>query len=1479
MGAKTFPQFPFAGGIDQATETAYLDPSQRQVSIVIGSFPKLGAIGKRLGIGHLSNAVGAPNALPSPTTGQRVTSWNRADVTVMGSSGLYNYSQAEDKLTAISALPPCYPLRRPVATAQGNVPPVVFDLPYNGRLLRIALSTDATGDIFGTVYDADSGDIVLEPTVIRAVDIGYTQFVVNGFYLANAPANEQAAILIDNGHGTLFLRYYNPATNSFQINVALLTGYSNLDACPYVGDPAGGFIVTYTTTVGDTRSVIMDYWLPNATLAATKAITFDNGNFPGPSFVSATYGENVWIAYGLLTSGTAYYLIQYSGDHTFSLDYGGPQQVTQIPSGAILSGTCIVGSSLFIAYQTAITLGLSASSFAGGWVVQANNSSVTGSGTTPAGYVTAMRPFVVSGQVYQVFLYLDAVPTAAGSFGNLSEQVTMYLLQWQSLAGNPATTNQALPVATIAKTIVSASSFFFAATGGHQNLMSQTALAATRFACGLNTIGIDVGAAAGSQGPSFTAEFFFDAAHTSLLYQSQELGSDLHISGGVPFVFDGQIAFEDNFFSYPEQASAALTGDSNTSFTGQFIYAVCYAFVDSAGLIHRSAPYFTDPVNPFEPSQPPGLTGTTNAGIGSGLYGPSGTLNTPAQVFGSINLTSDSFGGTGFLMCPQLIFGTDMTTSGLYGSGGTLTGTTISLVINGSGSPKTLTFTTPQCLNAQTVMNTIAGYFSTSGTQIVCMLDNQNRLIILNFSEGPDASISTQTSDTAATPLGYNGGRGCPTWATLGGDVGYAGNNGQFTSGSAGGHAPFADTVANTFTGNTDITVTGSPHLGNNVYGNAATFVSSSVVDVSGSSLVADAAAADSWGAACYPSTKVLWLNVNGAGLTPLVLNGANLKNSADLCNAIMAQWPALKATIVNEGIALTSVDTGPGQSIVVGAGSANPLLGLTPGTYSGATTTLTLTLNGVTTGTLTLNVATNAATQAAFFAALQSEYSPTLVPSINGQGNLVLTWEEAAAAASIEAVSGSALPILGYTAGQTESGAAGSLLTVLTIPALSATWRDNSEPGHTYVEIYRTVSNGSTFYLEDRVPCSATSAPNIIWDGPGGDPEVSDAELQTSTLLYTTGGVLPNINPPTFLLQIVHNGRVMGVDETLQQVWPSQPFMPGTAPGFSGSLVISFAEDGDITAIGSMDGKFICWKGSSIWIMYGTNGPAVTGQGSDWTTPQRLQSNVGAVGQFGLCSTDVGIFFQSSTGIYLLGRDLSVTFIGAQVMDLLTIYPLVTSATLVPSATQVRFTCSNASASVTVVYDYLFRDWTTHSYSWLSAPVQSACLSASAPQQFTLISQDGQLWQEHLPTDAQPWMDSDVNGGLHFVPTTIGLAPIRTGLQGYLRCLFAQLKTVLQAGNCCSGLQIQLSINDDPSIVQTAVYPAEDLVSLAIPGQVAMYVGAGYNQAFSYSFTVSDVDSGVAGQSGQGARFIGLGLALEQLGPRYPFLPVGARA
>jgi hypothetical protein len=450
-----------------------------------------------------------------------------------------------------------------------------------------------------------------------------------------------------------------------------------------------------------------------------------------------------------------------------------------------------------------------------------------------------------------------------------------------------------------------------------------------------------------------------------------------------------------------------------------------------------------------------------------------------------------------------------------------------------------------------------------------------------------------------------------------------------------------------------------------------------------------------------------------------------------------------------------------------------------------------------------------------------------------------------------------------------------------LHITALSATWRDLALLGSVSVEIYRTAGNGSVFYFLQAVPVSGTVDTEIVWPPFGAPDTTLDADIEKSTLLYTTGGVLPNINPPTFLLQITHNGRVAGVDETLQQVWFSQAFSSGTAPGFSGSIVVPFPEGGDITAIASMDGKFIAFKQSSIWIMYGNNGPALTGQGSDWTVPQRIQTNVGAISQFGCCSTDVGIFFQSPDGIYLLGRDLSVSFIGAPVIDTIKAYPTITSATLVPSATHVRFTCSNGTNSVTVVYDYLLKQWTTHSYVYLTTPIQSSVLSYEQPQQFTMITQDGNIWQEQLPNAPQAWMDQDLLGGYHFVNTTVQMAWIKQGLQTFLRAGQIQLYTALDnsgAGTNMSGLQVQLATNYNPAVVQTGLWTAENLYELATPGQVSMYTAGAFNLSQAYQITLQDIDSGTVGQSGQGAVFLGLAMEIDAVAPRFALLPVLAR-
>ena len=1059
MGAKTFLQFPFVGGLDQKTDPAYLDPNARLASVVNGNFLKVNAVDKRMGMANLSNAVVAPGALPSPTTGQRVCSWTRSNLTVMGSSNLYTFSQAEGELAAVSKLPTPYSLRRPVNVGATFVPPVVVDMPYNGRTLRIAISQDATFNVDATVYDADSGDVFLEPTQILAnAGLAY-QVIVQAMYLPNATAGQQLAILVEDNTGThrLNLINYNPATNSFSSPNVILSGVNAYyDACPYVGDPQGGFLLAY---YGSGTSLVLQYVLSNGTLSSSRTVTIA-GAPAYPLSVVGTYGEQVWVAFNQ-TAGP--YYAQFSGDYTFTLAFGSVQTLI---TGIVTTATRLTGSAVLFTFQTPVNPGGSngVNTTQGTWRVFLNNGSEQGQpGTMPIGFVQVARPFVVNGVPYQATVYCNQVQASSTITANVSQQITMYLLQWQTTNASGPSSVSVLPVATIAKNIVSMQGFFLANvifSEGHINLMSQTSLTATRFATGLATTGIDTAAVSGNLGPSFTAEFFYDAAHTGTLYQSQELGSELHISGSVPFVCDSKIANEDNFFHYPEW-TYAVQGGSGCTLSGVYQYAVCYAFTDAAGLIHRSAPAFTAPFTP-------------------------------------------------------------------------------------------------------------------------------------------------------------------------------------------------------------------------------------------------------------------------------------------------------------------------------VGGGSTGAILHIT---------------------------------------------------------------------------------------------------------ALSCTWRDVAQPGQVVAEVYRTVANGTIFYLVDRIPCSNTNtSAEVIWPSSGCD-NTPDTTVQLATNLYTTGspvGPTPNINPPSFAIQISHNGRIMGLDETLQQVWPCQQITPGTAPGYSGLLVLPFYEGGDTTAMASMDGKFILFKASSIWIMFGNNGPAITAQNSDWSNPQKIQTNVGAISQFGVVSTDIGVFFQSQNGIYLLGRDQSVQYIGAPVTDTLAAYPTITSATVVPSFNQVRFACSNGTTTTTIVYDYLLREWLTHSYPYVTGPVQSSCLTAQFPQQFTMIDANGYLWQEQLSTASQPWMDEDTSGVFHFVPTSVTGPWVKSGLQGYMRALFAQLFAELQSGVNACGLEMQVAIDYNPSIVDSQVMTAAQLGANAsggaYSGQVELYVGAQWNQAMAHQFTFSDVDGAGVGQSGQGARFIGYGVMLEQLGQRFPFLPPGAR-
>ena len=98
-----------------------------------------------------------------------------------------------------------------------------------------------------------------------------------------------------------------------------------------------------------------------------------------------------------------------------------------------------------------------------------------------------------------------------------------------------------------------------------------------------------------------------------------------------------------------------------------------------------------------------------------------------------------------------------------------------------------------------------------------------------------------------------------------------------------------------------------------------------------------------------------LILTVNGVGPTTLTFDGTGAGNDASeaaMLAAIHTTWPALAATDVATNLRLTDSVLGAGSHIVIGAGTANTALGLSPGTHNGTAgtldgETLILTING----------------------------------------------------------------------------------------------------------------------------------------------------------------------------------------------------------------------------------------------------------------------------------------------------------------------------------------------------------------------------------------------------------------------------------------------------------------------------------------------------------------------------------------------------
>jgi hypothetical protein len=273
------------------------------------------------------------------------------------------------------------------------------------------------------------------------------------------------------------------------------------------------------------------------------------------------------------------------------------------------------------------------------------------------------------------------------------------------------------------------------------------------------------------------------------------------------------------------------------------------------------------------------------------------------------------------------------------------------------------------------------------------------------------------------------------------------------------------------------------------------------------------------------------------------------------------------------------------------------------------------------------------------------------------------------------------------------------------------------------------------------------TKAPANIANGSPAVPLASQAQL------YTDIGELANVPPPPFVTEVTHKNRLVGIAGDLHTVWLSKDASEDLtqAPGFNEALTLTFATEK--TALASLAAALVVFGKDSIDIVHG-DGPDATGSGA-WQT-QRVQTDLGCTEPRSVVTTPMGVMFRSARGLELLDVGLNVTWLGERIKDTVAAYPNITSAVLVASEQEVRFTCNNGSTGIVLAYDYGYKVWFVRRYKDSADTAASNILFVDAALidgVYTMLTAGGQVYRETS--------SHKLDNGADYVAMDVVLAPI----------------------------------------------------------------------------------------------------------------------
>lgn len=366
----------------------------------------------------------------------------------------------------------------------------------------------------------------------------------------------------------------------------------------------------------------------------------------------------------------------------------------------------------------------------------------------------------------------------------------------------------------------------------------------------------------------------------------------------------------------------------------------------------------------------------------------------------------------------------------------------------------------------------------------------------------------------------------------------------------------------------------------------------------------------------------------------------------------------------------------------------------------------------------------------------------------------------------TITAIGTTTITISLPTAGASAAGPGDTLQTVdtasvtLYVPTLRLTYK--VAPTDVRIVIYRWSTALPIFYQITSIPAPILNS-KVVDDITYVDTQ-NDGAIIGNLILYTTGGVLENIQAPACSVSTLFKSRYFVVDsEDKNLIWYSKTVLESTPVETTDLQTIFVApttgaqgSTGPITALSSMDDKLIIFKRDAIYYVTG-NGPDITGANNDYGDPVFVTSSVGCTNQNSIVLMPDGLMFQSDKGIWILKRDLSTFYIGAGVEAFNSVEVL--SALTIPGTNQVRFTLEGQNP--TLMYDYYFQQWG----EFAGIPGLSSTLYQGL---HTFINQYGEVYQE----SAGVYLDGSRPVIMSFTTAWAKLA----GLQGFQRVYFFYL-------------------------------------------------------------------------------------------------------